>query len=824
MKKLRLLSLATMVLVLSMFSVLMFTACNGVSEDVTPARTGITATFTAPTNPMPHNTVLADLVAHITVVANYDNDTTQSIISVTLAMLSGTLTAGRVNTITVTVSGHSDTINVMLGTAPAVDPVRIGITATFAPPTDHMPHNATLVDLIPYLTVEANYSDYSTQPITPHADMLSIDYLSPNRINLVTVTVGGHEYTIRVRVAQPPYRTGITVTFTRDEPMPYNATLDCLYDYIKVIAYYSDGSTIPVPSTSEFLTLSGNLRAGQSNSINVTVNRFARNIAVVLSSLPARTAIRASFTREGLMPHNATLADLLPYIIIVIKYDNDTTVDFTAVTVDMLSGILMPNQANNITVMLGVLEDLIVVTLDAVAVFQTDITASFAPPVNPMPYNTTLEDLVEYITIEANFSDDSTQPIVPVTLQMLSGILLAGRANIITVTVGNFSDSITVTLAAETTIDPNSFVQMSIAANHALAVTAAGNLYIWGTGAQGNLGWAEFDRTSRPTPVRHPFFTNIRVAAVAAGGNNFSVVLTYEGFVYTWGNGSGGATGLGQSDIQETPMRVAGISNVTYISAGGSFVMAIVYGGYLYTWGANSDGQQALPWASPVTNNLVPVRLTVFSNVSLIAAGRNHAMAVAHGGFLYTWGVNTHGRLGRGHADADLANRFIPTRIANLANVTAITADEHSMAVANGGYLYTWGNNTSGILGHGHSVNSGAASSDNWSPLRVAGISNISKVSAAGFSMVVSQGHLYTWGAIGQGRLGHGIGNPASEGLQIRRVQNLSNVSVIASSGGRGMAIANNHDLYVWGQGGVALGLGLTPATNIGYPTILERS
>jgi len=90
--------------------------------------------------------------------------------------------------------------------------------------------------------------------------------------------------------------------------------------------------------------------------------------------------------------------------------------------------------------------------------------------------------------------------------------------------------------------------------------------------------------------------------------------------------------------------------------------------------------------------------------------------------------------------------------------------------------------------------------------------------------MAVSNGYLYTWGAIGQGRLGHGIGNPASDGLLIRRVQNLSNVTVIASGSNRGMAIANDGCLYVWGNGGAVLGLGLLPATNVGYPTSLKRT
>jgi len=83
-----------------------------------PQRTGVTATFTAPTAPaLAYNATLADLVAHITLVVNYDNGDTTAV-TVTEAMLSGTLTAGQANTITVAYDGFDDTITVTLPAAP----------------------------------------------------------------------------------------------------------------------------------------------------------------------------------------------------------------------------------------------------------------------------------------------------------------------------------------------------------------------------------------------------------------------------------------------------------------------------------------------------------------------------------------------------------------------------------------------------------------------------------------------------------------------------------------------------------------------------------
>ena len=88
-KRFKTLAVVAMVLMLGAFSALMLTACNGEEEEEyeVAVRTGITATFTPPATPMAYNTTLAGLVPHLTLVANYDNDTTQSIQSITVEPL-----------------------------------------------------------------------------------------------------------------------------------------------------------------------------------------------------------------------------------------------------------------------------------------------------------------------------------------------------------------------------------------------------------------------------------------------------------------------------------------------------------------------------------------------------------------------------------------------------------------------------------------------------------------------------------------------------------------------------------------------------------------
>ena len=69
---------------------------------------------------------------------------------------------------------------------------------------------------------------------------------------------------------------------------------------------------------------------------------------------------------------------------------------------------------------------------------------------------------------------------------------------------------------------------------------------------------------------------------------------------------------------------------------------------------------------------------------------------------VYSWGRNTYGQLGR----PSLYDYHIPTRIEGLENITSIAAgSEHSMALSESGQLFTFGWNEHGSCGNGDTVN-----------------------------------------------------------------------------------------------------------------------
>jgi hypothetical protein len=132
--------------------------------------------------------------------------------------------------------------------------------------------------------------------------------------------------------------------------------------------------------------------------------------------------------------------------------------------------------------------------------------------------------------------------------------------------------------------------------------------------------------------------------------------------------------------------------------AGANFMLAQADDGNLYGWGHNESGQ--LGQGSFVYTN-TPQRIALPAGKAgwkLISAGGWHSLATTTDGQLFAWGFNGYGELGLGD---NHPNRYAPTAIPNLTNVTAIAAGyNHSLAVADCQVL-AWGMNSSGQLGAG---------------------------------------------------------------------------------------------------------------------------
>ncbi|HEX7294988.1 MAG TPA: chitobiase/beta-hexosaminidase C-terminal domain-containing protein, partial [Pyrinomonadaceae bacterium] len=183
------------------------------------------------------------------------------------------------------------------------------------------------------------------------------------------------------------------------------------------------------------------------------------------------------------------------------------------------------------------------------------------------------------------------------------------------------------------------------------------------------------------------------VVAISAGFG-WSLALKGDGTVWAFGGNPNGALGQPIStSFSSTPLQVPGLSNVRAVAAGGIHSMALKQDGTVWTWGENSQGQLG----SGEGNGSFPVPRQVvgLTNVIAIAAGYRHSLALKSDGSVWAWGNNVSGQLG----DGTTVNSNVPVLVANLTATAVTGGGTHSGALLPNGTVRMWGSNANGQVG-----------------------------------------------------------------------------------------------------------------------------
>ncbi|MCN9240191.1 Ig-like domain repeat protein [Streptomyces sp. RY43-2] len=285
---------------------------------------------------------------------------------------------------------------------------------------------------------------------------------------------------------------------------------------------------------------------------------------------------------------------------------------------------------------------------------------------------------------------------------------------------------------------------------HSLAVTSDGRVLAWGFNNHGQLG--DGTTVDRSTPVEVHLPAGVRATAVA-GGEVHSMALTSDGRVFAWGANFWGQLGNGTNTDTSTPVEVhlpAG-TRATAISVGFDHSLALTSDGRVLAWGLNDRGQVG-DGTTTNTNTPVEVHLPAGVQVTAIAGGGYHSLALTSDGRIFGWGLNTEGELG----DGTFTTRLTPveTLLPAGVQITAIAGGgQHSLALTSDGRVLAWGLNINGALGDGTTVNSST-------PVEVllpAG-TRVTAVTGGSYHSlaVTSDGRILGWGYNIFGQLGDG--------------------------------------------------------------------
>jgi alpha-tubulin suppressor-like RCC1 family protein len=237
-----------------------------------------------------------------------------------------------------------------------------------------------------------------------------------------------------------------------------------------------------------------------------------------------------------------------------------------------------------------------------------------------------------------------------------------------------------------------------------------------------------------------------------------------EGKSWCWGLNQLGQLGTGDTTAGYEPRAAVegySLSKIS-VSTGGAFSCGITTGGRAYCWG-NQEGGRLGDGTSAPSGQFVTAPVPVAGDRTYIdiAAGGDHACAIATGGAAYCWGHNERGQLGTGNA----ANSAVPMAVAGGLTFTSITTHQMvTCGIAADGSGYCWGYGDSGNLGSGSTAASNV-------PVQIKGGLKFTSLQLGVWTAcgVTATGDGYCWGRNGSGELGIGSKTP-TEALEPAKV------------------------------------------------------
>ncbi|PON99646.1 Regulator of chromosome condensation (RCC1) family with FYVE zinc finger domain-containing protein [Trema orientale] len=347
---------------------------------------------------------------------------------------------------------------------------------------------------------------------------------------------------------------------------------------------------------------------------------------------------------------------------------------------------------------------------------------------------------------------------------------------------------------------------------------ALGDIYIWGEVICDNVFKIGADKSASYLSPRadvllpKPLESNVGldVHQIACGVRHAALV-TRQGEVFTWGEESGGRLGHGVGKDVCQPRLVESLTTtvVDFVACGEFHTCAVTMAGELYTWGDGTHNAGLLGHGTDVSH-WIPKRISgplEGLQIASVTCGPWHTALVTSTGQLFTFGDGTFGVLGHG----DRENIAYPREVESLSGLRTIAVAcgvwhtaavveviaTQSSASGSSGKLFTWGDGDKNRLGHGDKE-------PRLKPTCVPALIdyNFHKI-ACGHSLTVgltTSGQVFTMGSTVYGQLG----NPRSDGKLPCLVEDKltgESVEEIACGAYHIAILTSRNEVYTWGKG-----------------------
>jgi hypothetical protein len=165
------------------------------------------------------------------------------------------------------------------------------------------------------------------------------------------------------------------------------------------------------------------------------------------------------------------------------------------------------------------------------------------------------------------------------------------------------------------------------------------------------------------------------------GGWEHAIAVLADGTALAWGDNAQGIVGDGTNVWRTGPVLIKNVAGVRSVAAGYRHSLALLSDGTVWSWGRNDYGQLSHTWTGALDQWEPEGVVGLPSGIIAIDTGDNHSIALARDGSVWTWGLNTSGQLG----DGTSTNRPRPAKIAgfSLGDETWLTADTDGDGLSN---------------------------------------------------------------------------------------------------------------------------------------------
>lgn|GEM_PF-2606727 len=312
-----------------------------------------------------------------------------------------------------------------------------------------------------------------------------------------------------------------------------------------------------------------------------------------------------------------------------------------------------------------------------------------------------------------------------------------------------------------------------------VAVMSSGEVMAWGRNNYGQLGnGTSGGYSTLPVYVETAPGVNLTGVVDVACGGEYALALLDTGEVMAWGRNSTGQLGDDTSFTRTRAVYVknsAGTANLTGVSKVAcmeSTSLGLLSSGQLLSWGSNYYGNLGIGVdLGTVYSSDKPVSVRnpsdtgPLQDVTGIAGGQKHGLAVLTSGEVVAWGEGQYGRLGDGREDAwnDGTDQLLPAYVkdpsgtGNLTGASAVAGgSEFSLALMSSGEVMAWGHDSFGQLGDGGS--NPRSLPDNVEKSAGTDLSEVVAISTGNTHAlcISSSGEVLAWGNNNNGRLGDG--------------------------------------------------------------------